>query len=71
MELFSRKNFDGEFKDWHLKKVEYIDGIKFRFDDAWLLIRVSGTSDVIRLYAESTGLKQTKELIKKGRSFIE
>jgi phosphoglucomutase len=71
MELFSGRNFDGDFKDWHLKKVEYIDGIKFRFDDSWLLIRTSGTSEVIRLYAESTGLKHTNDLIKKGRSFIE
>jgi len=70
-ELISRRNFAGDFKDWHLKKVEYIDGIKFRFDDSWLLIRTSGTSEVIRLYAESTGLKRTKALIKKGRSFIE
>jgi phosphoglucomutase len=70
-ELLSRKNFDHDFKDWHLKGVEYIDGIKFRFDDSWLLIRSSGTSDVLRLYAESTGLKGTKDLIKKGRSFLE
>jgi phosphoglucomutase len=70
-ELFSRKNFDLDFKDMQLKEVDYIDGIKFRFDDSWLLIRTSGTSDVLRLYAESPGLKHTKDLIKKGRSFIE
>ena len=70
-ELLSRKNFDGDFKSLNLKAVDYIDGIKFRFDDSWLLIRASGTSEVFRLYAESTGLNSTKYLIKKGRSFIE
>ena len=68
-QLLARRKFD--FEGFHLKKREYIDGIKFIFDDAWLLIRHSGTSDIIRIYAESTGLKQTKRLIKAGRALIE
>jgi phosphoglucomutase len=68
-DLLDRKTFD--FKNQKLKKVDYIDGIKFRFQDAWLLIRESGTSNVIRIYAESTNLPDTRDLIKVGRSFIE
>ncbi|HLP48956.1 MAG TPA: hypothetical protein VK469_23650 [Candidatus Kapabacteria bacterium] len=68
-ELLTRKNLD--FPGFQLKKREYIDGIKFIFDDAWLLVRYSGTNDLIRIYAESTGLKQTKQLIKLGRALIE
>lgn len=68
-ELATRKNFD--FPGFHLKKIEYIDGIKFIFTDAWLLVRHSGTSDLIRIYAESTVAKNTKHLIKAGRALIE
>jgi phosphoglucomutase len=67
--LLIRKKFN--FKGLQLRKRVYIDGIKFIFDDAWLLIRCSGTNDLIRVYAESTSLKQTRNLIKVGRSFIE
>lgn len=68
-ELVTRKNFD--FQRFHLKKIEHIDGIKFIFTDAWLLIRHSGTSDLIRIYAESTCKKNTRQLIKVGRALIE
>ncbi len=67
--LMTRRKFD--FEGFQLKKREYLDGVKFIFDDAWLLIRFSGTHDLIRLYAESTSLKRTKRLIKAGRSLIE
>jgi len=68
-ELLTQKSFD--FGNLKVKKIDYVDGIKFRFPDSWLLIRKSGTNDVIRLYAESTGLKHTRHLMKVGRSFIE
>lgn len=67
--LLTQKNF--ELTGFKLKKIEYIDGIKFIFNDAWLLIRYSGTNELIRIYAESTSLKETKHLIKVGRSLIE
>lgn len=56
---------------FHVKKIDYTDGIKFRFDDSWLLLRQSGTNPVYRIYAESPSLKQTRELIKLGHSFID
>jgi phosphomannomutase len=65
------RNQQFDFKGLQLRKRVYIDGIKFIFDDAWLLIRCSGTNDLIRVYAESTSLKKTRYLIKMGRSFIE
>jgi phosphoglucomutase len=72
-DLMARKNID--FKFWHFsenpKKIDYVDGIKFRFDNAWFLIRESGTNPVLRIYAESTNLEDTRRLIKVGRSLIE
>lgn len=67
--LLAKKKFD--FPGFTLIKREYIDGIKFIFEDAWLLIRCSGTENYIRIYAESNSLKGTKSLIKAGREFIE
>jgi phosphoglucomutase len=67
--LLARETFD--FKGWELDKIEYIDGVKFTFKNGWLLIRQSGTNDLFRIYAESTGLAGTRQLIKMGRSFIE
>ncbi len=51
--------------------VDYLDGIRFIFDDSWLLIRKSGTEDFIKIYAESTKIKKTSDLIKFGRGLIE
>ena len=67
--LMTRKEFD--FPGLRLKKVVRIDGLKFLFDKSWLLIRESGTEDIIRIYAESSALKSTKSLIKLGRSLID
>jgi phosphoglucomutase len=69
--LLDRVEFDFSSHNLNLRQIDYTDGIKFRFDDSWLLIRESGTNPVFRIYAESTGLKSTKQLIKVGRSFIE
>lgn len=60
-------NFPGD----SIKKIEYIDGIKFILNGSWLLIRESGTSNVFRVFAESPKLKDTNRLIKLGRSLIE
>ena len=62
-----------DFSPHHLelKSIDRTGGIKFVFDDSWLLIRESGTNPVIRLYAESPSLKETKRLLKMGRSFLE
>jgi phosphoglucomutase len=52
------------------KKLVLIDGIKFVMGESWLLIRESGRENVIRIYAESPSMKETRELIRKGRSLI-
>lgn len=59
------------FPGLHLLKITYIDGIKFVFEDSWLLLRESGTSPVIRIHAESPSLKQTQQLLQIGRKLLE
>jgi phosphomannomutase len=46
--------------------MEDLDGIKLLFGDtAWLLVRPSGTENLLRLYAETPTLEQTKALLEK------
>ena len=45
-------------------KVEDLDGAKMRFgDSAWLLVRASGTENLLRLYSEAPTPEQVKALL--------
>jgi phosphoglucomutase len=69
LSILQKKNFT--FPSLDLLKIKYIDGIKFIFKDSWLLLRESGTNNVIRIYAESSSLKQTQQLLQIGRKLLE
>jgi phosphoglucomutase len=69
LSILQEKNFP--FPGLDLLKIKYIDGIKFIFKDSWLLLRESGTSNVIRICAESPTLKQTQRLLQIGRKLLE
>jgi phosphomannomutase len=44
--------------------IEDLDGAKMRFgDSAWLLVRASGTENLLRLYAEAPSQEQVKALL--------
>lgn len=48
-----------------------IDGIKFLMpDDAWLLLRSSGTEPLVRVYAEAPGAGIVDELLAAGRALV-
>jgi len=47
-----------------VKKVETKDGYKFFFDDAWVLMRASGTEPLIRFYAEADSVFKLNALLK-------
>jgi phosphomannomutase len=52
------------FGDYHIQKVEKIDGFKFIFsEDEWLMIRPSGTEPVLRCYAEGKTLNDAKAIL--------
>jgi phosphomannomutase len=38
-----------------VRSLDRLDGYKHRLDDAWLLIRPSGTEPVLRIYSEARG----------------
>lgn len=53
-------------------EVETVDGLKFHSDDgSWLMLRVSGTEAVVRVYAESTSEDEVAELVDRGTELIE
>lgn len=48
-----------------------VDGLYFEFaDDAWLLMRPSGTEPLVRIYAESLDEKQKDALLEWGKSLV-
>jgi phosphomannomutase len=52
--------------------VDCLDGAKMRFgNSAWLLVRASGTENVLRLYAEAPSAEQVKALLSEMEAFSE
>jgi phosphomannomutase len=50
--------------------IEGMDGAKLRFgDSAWLLVRASGTENILRLYAEAPSREQVKALLDEMAAF--
>jgi phosphomannomutase len=50
--------------------VDRLDGAKMRFSNsAWLLVRASGTENILRLYAEAPSAKQVKALLVEIEAF--
>jgi phosphomannomutase len=51
--------------------VETIDGMKFhREDGSWVMLRVSGTEPMVRVYAEATSEQAVEELVGEGVKLI-
>jgi phosphomannomutase len=49
-----------------------IDGVKFLLpDDAWMLLRASGTEPLVRIYAEASSAGVVDELLAFGRGLAE
>jgi alpha-D-glucose phosphate-specific phosphoglucomutase len=52
-------------------RVDTTDGFRYILsDDSWLLIRFSGTEPLIRIYAESSTIKQVQKLLDGGRKLL-
>ena len=61
-----------EIASLKVQKIDRTDGTKFLFEnDAWLLLRASGTEPVVRVYAESSTQAKVQELIDAGLGLVE
>lgn len=60
-----------EIAGLEVRDIVRIDGIKFLLpDDAWLLLRSSGTEPLVRVYAEAPNLGIVDELLAAGRAMV-
>lgn len=48
-----------------VQSIETIDGIKYIFEDGWLLVRASGTEPVVRIYAETPSAEETNAFLER------
>lgn len=56
---------------WRVQRVVTVDGWKFLLEnDAWILLRKSGTEPVVRLYCEARSEKDLSHLVEAGKAFI-
>ena len=54
-----------------IEKINRIDGVKFLFaNDAWMLMRPSGTEPLVRIYAESEDKDDLENLLDEGRKYL-
>lgn len=54
-----------------VEKINRIDGVKFLFaNNAWMLMRPSGTEPMVRIYAESESSQDLEELLEQGRRYL-
>jgi phosphomannomutase len=54
-----------------VKKVENIDGYKFYFNEnQWLMIRLSGTEPLLRLYAEAENVETVRSILDTASEMI-
>jgi phosphomannomutase len=54
-----------------VREILRIDGVKFLMpDDAWLLLRTSGTEPLVRIYAESSSAGVVDDLLAAGKELV-
>lgn len=59
------------FGNYKVEKLETIDGWKYYFDkDQWMMIRASGTEPVLRVYAESDNIENTRNILKEVQNVL-
>ena len=54
-----------------VERINRMDGVKFLFENnAWMLMRPSGTEPVVRIYAESESKDDLEDLLEQGRKYL-
>lgn len=54
-----------------VNKIDRTDGVKFLFENnAWMLMRPSGTEPMVRIYAESENTSDTQNILDAGRKYL-
>ncbi len=54
-----------------IENINRMDGVKFHFvNNAWMLMRPSGTEPMVRIYAESESKADLDQLLEQGRAYL-
>jgi phosphoglucomutase len=54
-----------------VKSLDRTDGLKFEFDDgSWVLLRLSGTEPLLRVYTEAATLKESSAIASETKSWV-
>ena len=54
-----------------IENINRMDGVKFLFENnAWMLMRPSGTEPIVRIYAESENKQELEEILEQGRRYL-
>ena len=56
--------------DMPIRRVSYEDGCKVYFDNAWVIIRFSGTEPRVRIFAEDNTAERAEALVKQTAGFL-
>jgi phosphomannomutase/phosphoglucomutase len=52
-------------------KINVMDGVRVDFDDSWVILRASGTENLMRIFAEARSQKKADELLRKYKRVVE
>lgn len=52
-------------------RINELDGVRVDFEDAWVIVRASGTENLIRIFAEAKSKRKADELLRKYKGIIE
>ncbi|MGB7436763.1 MAG: phosphoglucomutase/phosphomannomutase family protein [Candidatus Acidiferrum sp.] len=64
IEHFSSENLE-QFQNWPIVRRENMDGIKLYLGDTgWVMVRASGTEDLLRIYAETASANTTQKVLR-------
>ena len=54
-----------------IENINRMDGVKFLFkNNAWMLMRPSGTEPLVRIYAESESKQELEKILEQGRRYL-
>ncbi len=55
----------------HVKNLDRTDGLKFEFDDgSWVLLRLSGTEPLLRIYSEAATGKESSKIASDAKAWV-
>lgn len=52
-------------------RINSMDGVRVDFDDSWIILRASGTENLMRIFAEAKSQKKADELLRKYKRIVE